>query len=98
MSRIAIVQRPPAFLNKAETTGAAVASVHEAAGAGAQLVVFPEAFIPGYRRALFATRHLSVAREHRAAQTRRVQRFTRIGPLLNGQPVAPGDATQAARP
>lgn len=48
MSRIAIVQRPPAFLNRAETTGAAVTSVREAAAAGAQLVVFPEAFIPGY--------------------------------------------------
>lgn len=48
MSRIAIVQRPPIFLNKAETIGAAVSSVSEAASAGAQLVVFPEAFIPGY--------------------------------------------------
>lgn len=48
MSRIAIVQRPPTFLNKAETIVAAVSSVGEAAGAGAQLVVFPEAFIPGY--------------------------------------------------
>jgi nitrilase len=48
MSRIAIVQRPPAFLNRAETTAAAVASVRDAAGAGAQLIVFPEAFISGY--------------------------------------------------
>jgi nitrilase len=48
MSRIAIVQRPPTFLNRAETTGTAVTSVDEAAGAGAQLIVFPEAFIPGY--------------------------------------------------
>lgn len=48
MSRIAIVQRPPTFLNRAETTLAAVVSVSEAAAGGAQLVVFPEAFIPGY--------------------------------------------------
>lgn len=48
MSRIAIVQRPPTFLNRTETTSAAVTSVREAAGAGAHLVVFPEAFIPGY--------------------------------------------------
>lgn len=48
MPRIAIVQRPPVFLNRAETTAAAVTSVREAAEAGAQLVVFPEAFIPGY--------------------------------------------------
>lgn len=48
MPRIAIVQRPPVFLNRAETTSTAVTSVHEAASAGAQLIVFPEAFIPGY--------------------------------------------------
>jgi len=48
MSRVAVIQRPPVFLNKAETIGLAVSSVREAAGAGARLVVFPEAFIPGY--------------------------------------------------
>lgn len=48
MSRIAIVQRPPTFLNRAETTATVVTSVREAATAGAQLIVFPEAFIPGY--------------------------------------------------
>jgi nitrilase len=48
MSRIAIVQRPPNFLNRTQTTAAAVTSVREAAAGGAQLIVFPEAFIPGY--------------------------------------------------
>ncbi len=48
MSHIAIVQRPPTFLNRAATTATVVTSVREAAGAGAQLIVFPEAFIPGY--------------------------------------------------
>jgi len=48
MPRIAIVQRPPIFLNRVETTSAAAASILEAARAGAQLIVFPEAFIPGY--------------------------------------------------
>jgi nitrilase len=48
MSRIAIVQRPPVFLNRTETTNAAVTSLSEAAAAGARLVVFPEAFLPGY--------------------------------------------------
>jgi nitrilase len=48
MSRVAVIQRPPVFLNKAETIGIAVSSVREAASAGARLVVFPEAFIPGY--------------------------------------------------
>jgi nitrilase len=48
MSRIAVVQRPPAFLDRAETLRRAAAAIGEAAQAGAQLVVFPEAFIPGY--------------------------------------------------
>jgi nitrilase len=48
MSRVAVIQRPPVFLNKAETIGTAVSIVREVAGAGARLIVFPEAFIPGY--------------------------------------------------
>ena len=48
MSRVAVIQRPPVFLNRAETIGLAVSSIREAANAGARLVVFPEAFIPGY--------------------------------------------------
>jgi nitrilase len=48
MSRIAIIQRPPVFLNRSETIDLAVASVGEATQGGAQLIVFPEAFIPGY--------------------------------------------------
>jgi nitrilase len=48
MSRLAVVQTPPVFLNRAQTLAKAVASVGEAAKAGARLVVFPEAFIPGY--------------------------------------------------
>lgn len=48
MGRIAIVQRPPVFLNRAETLRNAVSAVGEAVKGGAQLIVFPEAFIPGY--------------------------------------------------
>lgn len=48
MSRVAVIQRPPVFLDRSETIGLAVSSVREAAGAGARLVVFPEAFVPGY--------------------------------------------------
>lgn len=48
MTRIAIVQRPPVFLDRAATLHAAVESVREAARGGAQLLVFPEAFVPGY--------------------------------------------------
>ncbi len=48
MPRIAIVQRSPVFLDKAATLARAAEAVAEAAGAGARLVVFPEAFVPGY--------------------------------------------------
>jgi nitrilase len=48
MSRVAIVQRPPVFLDRAATLESAVTAVREAAEAGAQLIVFPEAFVPGY--------------------------------------------------
>jgi len=48
VARVAVVQRPPVFLDRAATLHAAVAAVGEAARAGAQLLVFPEAFVPGY--------------------------------------------------
>src|SRR5258706_3025599 len=48
MSRVAIVQQAPVFLDRAATLAKAVAAIDEAAQAGARLIVFPEAFIPGY--------------------------------------------------
>src|SRR5574342_981602 len=48
MSRVAVVQSPPVFLDRARTLQEAVASVREAAQGGARLIVFPEAFISGY--------------------------------------------------
>ena len=47
-ARIAIVQRAPAFLDRAECIRIAVHAIAEASTGGARLVVFPEAFIPGY--------------------------------------------------
>ena len=47
-TRIAIVQVAPAFLDRAECLHIAVSAVVEAAAGGARLIVFPEAFIPGY--------------------------------------------------
>jgi len=48
MSRVAIVQHAPVFLDRAATLDKAVTAVEEAARAGAQLIVFPESFVPGY--------------------------------------------------
>ncbi len=48
MKKIAIVQRASKFLDKQGSIGLAMASIAEAAQSGASLVVFTEAFIPGY--------------------------------------------------
>ncbi|MDH5389202.1 MAG: carbon-nitrogen hydrolase family protein [Gammaproteobacteria bacterium] len=48
MTKIAVVQKAPVFLDKIKTIDSAVSAVEEAAGNGAKLVVFTEAFIPGY--------------------------------------------------
>lgn len=48
MPKLAVIQRPPVLLNREATIAAGVAAIAEAAANGAQLVVFPEAFIPGY--------------------------------------------------
>ena len=48
MTRLAIVQKAPVFLDKHKTLERAVGLVDEAAAAGAGLVIFSEAFIPGY--------------------------------------------------
>lgn len=48
MTRLAIVQKAPAFLDRAGCLRIAVAGVAEAAAGGAQLIIFPEAFVPGY--------------------------------------------------
>jgi nitrilase len=46
--KVAVIQRPPLYVHRDATAGAAVAAIAEAAAGGAKLVVFPEAFIPGY--------------------------------------------------
>jgi nitrilase len=48
MSKIAIVQTPPVLLKREMTIDKAVNLVAEVAAEGAELVVFPETFIPGY--------------------------------------------------
>ena len=47
-TKITVIQKPPVLLDRDQTIAQAVASINEAAGAGASLLVFPEAYIPGY--------------------------------------------------
>jgi nitrilase len=46
--KIAVVQKPPALLDRARSIEITIASIAEAAAAGASLLVFPEAYISGY--------------------------------------------------
>lgn len=48
MSKVAVIQKPPVLLNRDATISSALQSVQEAVEHGADLLVFPEAFIPGY--------------------------------------------------
>ena len=45
---VAVVQRPPVLLDREATLKGAVEHLHEAADAGARLIVFPETYLPGY--------------------------------------------------
>jgi nitrilase len=53
VSRVAIVQEPPAVLDLQEGVRRAVTSIATAASAGAQLVVFPETWLTGYPAWIF---------------------------------------------
>lgn len=46
--KVAAVQAIPIFLDREATVEHVIALVPEAAGHGAELIVFPEAFVPGY--------------------------------------------------
>ena len=46
--RIALVQAEPVMFDKAASLDKALGLIKEAAAGGAELIVFPELFIPGY--------------------------------------------------
>ncbi|MGZ8566728.1 MAG: nitrilase-related carbon-nitrogen hydrolase, partial [Actinomycetota bacterium] len=54
--RVAIIQRPPVSLDRAATIERVLASLDEAVGGGARLVVFPEAYVPGYPEYIWGLR------------------------------------------
>ena len=47
-TQVAVVQQPPVLLDAGATLESAVRFLHQAADAGARLIVFPETYIPGY--------------------------------------------------
>ena len=47
-TNVAVIQSPPVLLQRDETMHQMLASIDAAVGAGATLLVFPEAYLPGY--------------------------------------------------
>ena len=47
-TKVAVIQKPPVLLDRSMTIGRTLASIEEAVREGASLLVFPEAYIPGY--------------------------------------------------
>src|SRR5258706_15727416 len=46
--KLAVIPKPPVLLDRAKTLETALKSIAEATGEGASLLIFPEAYIPGY--------------------------------------------------
>jgi nitrilase len=47
-TKIAVIQAPPVLLHREATIAKVLSSIDEAAKAGASLIIFPEAYVPGY--------------------------------------------------
>ena len=47
-TKVAVIQKPPVLLDRSKTIETTLASIDEAARNGASLLVFPEAYLPGY--------------------------------------------------
>ena len=47
-TKVAVIQKPPVFLDRQKTIESVLNSIDEAVGEGASLFVFPEAYIAGY--------------------------------------------------
>jgi nitrilase len=48
MPKVAVVQNPPVLLDKGQTIARVVDAIEHANSQGASLIVFPEAYVPGY--------------------------------------------------
>ena len=47
-TKVAVIQAPPVLLDRNRTIARIVEFVEQASAAGASLLVFPEAYVPGY--------------------------------------------------
>lgn len=47
-TKVAIIQKPPVLLDRSKTIKSMLVSIDEAVGEGVELLVFPEAYVPGY--------------------------------------------------
>ena len=52
MTKVAVIQEPPVFLDLDRSIDRAVELIAKSAGEGCNLVVFPEAWLPGYHLCL----------------------------------------------
>ena len=70
-TKVAVIQKPPVLLNREKTIARTLESIEEAAREGASLLVFPEAYIPGYPTWIWQTqawrRHGALQRDPRQA-------------------------------
>ena len=54
--RVAVVQQPPVLLDREASLARALDSLDEAVGNGAELVTFPETYLPGYPEYIWGLR------------------------------------------
>ena len=47
-TKVAVIQRPPVLLDRQKTIESILNSIDETVAEGASLLVFPEAYVPGY--------------------------------------------------
>jgi nitrilase len=84
--RVAVVQAPAALMDLEQGVEQACALLRDAAGRGARLVVFPEAFLPGYPRGLGFGSVVGSRREEGRADW---GRYWRSAVVVDGPALAP---------
>ena len=78
MPKIAIVQEPPVVLDRSATLERAIGALGRAADGGAELVVFPETYLPGYPAWIWRLRPGDDARLYRQIHQRLTDNAVRL--------------------